>query len=1054
MRSAGPAVPASLSGYRTVGIHRPRVAPFCIDRAFILCILLLRTVTGVAWAAEPDAVLSIAASSRLAAARGARHFEEHIRPLLTRHCLKCHGADEGAAGLDLTQPTKASQPLPSGEVAIVPGAPDASELWRRITSEDPESRMPPEGPPLSEDERREVRAWLEAGAAWPRHWAYASLSTDSPPRPSPSEASPNLAPSQASPVATRGTPIDDLVQQERQARGLDAAPPADRTALLRRVHIDLTGLAPTWSELQRFLADERPDAYERVVDQLLASPRYGERWARHWLDLVHFAETHGHDQDRPREHAWPYRDYVIRALNEDRAYPRFIQEQIAGDVLYPDSPWSIAATGFLAAGPWDESSLRDIQEDSSDREFARYLDRDDIVTTVMSTFLSSSVHCARCHHHKFDPISQDDYYGLQAVFAGTDKANRPWDLDEGVSQRREELRLALAALDASEAAQDPRLLSQENIRRVTEWLQRLRQRRDAWRPLQSASHASAGGWTLRSLEDGSVRVEGMGAETDTYTIEAPQPMEPITALRLELLPDELLPQRGPGRAINGNLHLSELRVWFRADDSLGEWTPVPVADAIADFNQVDWSIEKALDGQDGTAWGIHPQEGMPHEAVFFLRDPIQLSRAKPGRLRVELHQRHGQHHVIGRFRLSWTGVPQPSELGLDTHPEDIAAIVSLAPERRTESQLRQLVVYVLRRELTQAQAALPAPQLLYCGTRHFVADGSFRPAAQPRSVFVLNRGNLATPLHAASIRALSCVEGMPHALEVTGDSTDESRRAALARWISHADNGLMWRSMANRAWLHHFGRGLVDTPNDFGQLGSYPTHPELLEWLASTLRRTGGSLKDLHRRIVLSATYRQSSEQRPNAAERDADNRWLTRMNRRRLDAETYRDTILQVAERLDLRMGGPSVRHFRESPGVAVTPVVDYDAFDSDSPGAGRRSIYRFVFRTVPDPFLEALDCPDASQWTPQRGESITARQALATLNDKFVIHQSLRLAEVVGREADGADAQARGLFERILLRSPTEEEKAAVGSYLKAHGVANTARFLFNTNEFLFIE
>ncbi|HKB39303.1 MAG TPA: DUF1549 domain-containing protein, partial [Gemmataceae bacterium] len=354
-------------------------------------------------------------------------FDSDIRPILNR-CMQCHGPSKARGGLRLDSKNAALGTLDSGKKALVPGKPDESELLHRVSTTEKSERMPPKGEPLTPGQVEKLRRWIAAGANWPAHWAYRPLVR--PTRP--------LSPA-TMPKDWARTPIDLFILEKLAARKLAPATEADRRTLLRRVTYDLTGLPPTPEDIDAFLADTRSDAYERVVDRLLTSPAYGERWARHWMDIVHFAETHGHDQDRPRENAWPYRDYLIRAFNEDRPYPRFVREQVAGDVLFPGNAWATVATGFLATGPWDESSLRDIREDSIDREIGRYLDRDDIVTTVMSTFASTTVHCARCHDHKFDPITQDEYYALQAVFAATDKANRAYDADPRVAARRHDL---------------------------------------------------------------------------------------------------------------------------------------------------------------------------------------------------------------------------------------------------------------------------------------------------------------------------------------------------------------------------------------------------------------------------------------------------------------------------------------------------------------------------------------------------------------------------------------------------------------------------------------
>jgi hypothetical protein len=352
-------------------------------------------------------------------------------------------------------------------------------------------------------------------------------------------------------------PIDRFILAKLREKGLHPAPPADRRTLLRRVSFDLIGLPPTADELAAFLTDDSPDAYERVVDRLLSSPHHGERWARHWMDAVHYAETHGHDQDRPRPNAWPYRDYLIRSFNQDRPYSRFVQEQLAGDVLFPADPQGIVATGLLATGPWDESSLLNIMEDTADKKIARYLDRDDMLTTVMATFTSTTVHCARCHDHKFDPIAQKDYYALQAVFAGVDKAERPYDLDPKTAARRHELTQEKARLATSTAAE---LLTPAVQSAVTEWEKKRAATPPVWTVLDPVSFTSSGGATLTKQPDLSLLAGGDKPDVDVYTIVAHTDLQGITGVRLEALTDDSLPHKGPGRQDNGNLHLNEFRV--------------------------------------------------------------------------------------------------------------------------------------------------------------------------------------------------------------------------------------------------------------------------------------------------------------------------------------------------------------------------------------------------------------------------------------------------------------------------------------------------------------
>ena len=428
--------------------------------------------------------------------------------------------------------------------------------------------------------------------------------------------------------ASRNTnPIDAFIEARLADNKLAPAPEADPRTLIRRLYYNLIGLPPTPEEVAAFEREShssfviRHSSFNSMVDRLLASPRHGERWARHWMDAVHFAETHGHDQDRIRTNAWPYRDYLIESFNADKPYARFVEEQVAGDVLFPDDPQAVVALGFLAAGPWDESSLRDIREDTLDRQIGRYLDRDDIVTTVMQTFTSATVQCARCHDHKFDPIPQRDYYSLQAVFSATDKANRRYDSDPSVHQRRRELKSRLAAVEKGDRAI---LLGANSQSAVDDWEKARGGRPAEWKIFEAETFVSTAGATLTRQSDGSLLASGQHGPTDVYTISAPAPLRKITAARLEVLTDDSLPMRGPGRESNGNLHLSEfqLLVFERGSNAPHR---IALRNPTADFNQSGWTIGHALDGIDKTAWGIHPNVGKPHVAVFELAESLSLA---------------------------------------------------------------------------------------------------------------------------------------------------------------------------------------------------------------------------------------------------------------------------------------------------------------------------------------------------------------------------------------------------------------------------------------------
>jgi mono/diheme cytochrome c family protein len=984
-------------------------------------------------------------------------FVRDVRPILNRNCLSCHGPEKQKGDYRLDVREIAIKGGESYAPNILPGKPAESPLIRFISGSG-DLKMPPEGKGLTEAEIRIIRTWIEQGAPWPDEvagevkdkldwWAFKPLK-----RPE------NLPASVTGPVA-----IDFFIDSTLAANGLKGAPEADRRTLIRRLMFDLIGLPPTPAEVEAFVADASPTAYEALVDRLLDSPRYGERWARHWLDAAHFAETHGHDQDRIRENAWPYRDYLIQSLNTDKPYGQFVQEQVAGDVLFPNDPFATVALGFLAAGPWDESSLKDIREDTLDRQIARYLDRDDMIANVINNFTSLTVQCARCHDHKFDPISQADYYSLQAVFAGVERANRSYDPSPELADRRRLLVQRQQDLRQTTPKRLTQLSSPEVQQRVLEWERRLGTQGVVWKGIDPESFVSSDGATLTRQSDGSILSGGTRPEKDTVTIVATVPVQRITAIKLEVLTDDSLPHRGPGRQDNGNLHLSEFEVFVEGGDSLTLVNPR------ADFNQQDWGIARAIDKSEPTAWGIYPKVGQSHAAAFELQSPLAVNANT--RLRFVVKQRHGGGHLIGRMKLSVSDAVPP--VRLDLLPEAISAILATRRDLRTNEQAQELTLFQQTEEVEQELARLPKPSLVYSAAADFEPEGGLRPPPGPRPVHVLHRGDIKQPKALANCGTLACIPSLPSRFEVDPAAPESARRAALARWLSDPSNPLTWRSIVNRVWHLHFGQGLVGTLNDFGHMGELPTHPDLLDWLAIEFRDGGQSLKRLHRMIVMSAAYRRTStihgvgqvpsvQGTASGAGVDPDQRLLSHRNRTRLDAECVRDAVLQFSGRLDLRMGGPSDRQFDLQPGIHVTPKVDYAKFNLDSDSGRRRSIYRFLFRTLPDPFMETLDCPSGDQITPSRTTSVTVQQALALWNDAFMARHCEHIAARVQAELPLATDDTSGqtlqkhvqrAVELILARPASNTELTDLTTYARKHGLANVCRLLLNTNEFLFV-
>lgn len=790
---------------------------------------------------------------------------EPAQSLIVARCQGCHNDETRAGGLALTNRKNLLQGSSRGP-AVVPGHPENSVLYRLISGSQP--AMPRVGVPLNPDEVAAVRKWIEAGAKWvdpDQWWSLQPLK-----RPAvPVEAD-----------AWARTPVDAFVLAKLREKDLRHSGEAGKRTLIRRLTYDLHGLPPSPEEVDAFLADSTPDAYERLVDRLLASPRYGERWGRHWLDAAHYGESHGYDKDKPRRNAWPYRDYVIRSFNEDKPYARFVKEQLAGDVLFPDDPDATMALGFIAAGPWDFVGQVELREDTTAKRLTRDLDRDDMVAVTMSTFSSMTAHCARCHDHKFDPIPQADYYSLQAVFAGVGRADRPVDHDPAVFRRRNGLLAQRRLVDAE----------------------------------------------LRPLDDAA---------------------DAVSTPEIEQL-----------------------------DRQVAKWKEV-----------------------SGTDPENRPQEIKKNIQEAAIRRAALVRAALPANVAAQADRLH-------------------------------------ARRKELDSELRQL----------------PTAQLVYAAANYFDTQGTFRFPITPLPVHVLTRGNVDAPGPLAPPGALSCVPGLKAHFDLGPAAPEGARRAALAEWIASPSNMLTWRSIVNRMWMYHFGAGLVDSPNDFGHMGSAPSNADLLDWLAVEFRDSGGSFKRLHKLIVMSSVYRQSSAGNSANARIDGENRYLWRANRVRLDAESLHDSILAASGKLDLTMGGPSVEQFFFKDDHS--PVYDYARFDPDSPANYRRSVYRFLVRSVPDPFMERFDCPDVSMITAKRSATITAIQALALMNNPFVLAQAGHLAARIGAVAGTPEDQVIAAFRFTLQRRPDAREMAEMTQYLSREGLPNLCRLLLNTNEFIFVD
>ena len=978
---------------------------------------------------DPVTVAETATETETETAAATR-FRERVEPILRKRCYSCHSHEAKHLKAGLTLDWKEGW-LAGGSrgPAIEPGSPDKSLLIRAVRREDESLQMPPAAA-LPADELAVLVEWVAEGAVDPRVRKPDPVASSAPT--DWWSLKPLVAPSV--PDGSASNPVDRFVDDRLAKAGLTRSPQAEWRDLIRRLTYDLHGLPPTPEEVAAFVADSSPTAYEALVDKLLASPRYGERWARHWLDAVHFADTHGFEHDIARDHAWRYRDWVIAAFNDDLPWDRSIREQLAADWFFPDEPSRMAALGFLGAGPFDYSTY------ATATITYDYLERDDLVTQTMSAFASTTANCARCHDHKFDPVSQFDYYALQAVFAGVQRGNLAYDADLDTHRTRTKWLHLAAAADSKNAEI---LLTEEYSAQVAAWS---RDRKPVeWQPLEVQTFVSTDGATLTRQADGSYLASGTRPDRDSYVLSATSPLPIVTAVRLEVLPHDSLPMRGPGRQDNGNLHLSELEMRvFGAGATTG--TPVKFRRARADFDQQGWGIERAIDGDPQTAWGIHPAVGQPHEAVF---EPVEPLRLESGaRVTVSLRQLHGAGHLIGAFRLAVTSESADSALPL---PEDVRQALAVPVASRDKQQQTAIAAHVLAGLAREKLAQLPPKVLVYAaGSTVEVVNAAATPLlatrAGPKVIHRLHRGDFDKPREVSEVGAIAALTHAPARFELKDPLDERARRAALADWLAHPQNPLTWRSAVNRVWQHHFGRGICDTPSDFGRMGGIPTHPELLDWLAVHFRDDCQMrLKPLHRLIVTSETYRQASATRTREAEIDGENRLLWRQQRSRLDADSYRDFVLAAADRLDLTLGGPSERQFITGPPVQLTPTLDYAAYDWSTLPRHRRSIYRFVWRGVPDPFMDMLDFPDLGLVASSRSFSASSLQSLALYNNSFVLHFSSELGKQVTTPAEAIRC--------ILLREPTEDELPGFIAYAQKNGLAALCRVLINSNEFLFV-
>lgn len=914
-------------------------------------------------------------------------FVRDVRPIFQRHCYSCHGADKQKSGLRLDLKPAAFRGGDSFGPNIIPGKAQQSSLIQFVRGDDADMRMPPESPPLTLAEIETLTQWIDGGAGWPdgvdlvqdvdkrEQWSFKPIHV------TPLPATQNQR------WPRNG--IDFFILSRLEQAGISPAPEAGRVTLLRRLSFDLLGLPPLPEQVDAFVNDPRSDSLEKVVDEMLGSVRHGERWAQHWLDVVRYADTHGFEVNTPRQNAWPYRDYVIQSFNEDTPYDRFIQEQLAGDGLGKD-----AATGFLVTAA--VLLPGQIGADDASKRLARQDALGEIIINTSEAFLGLSVGCARCHDHKFDPISHHDYYAFQAFFSGVQYEDRPIRSPEADSLRQEaeSLKVKVAEIDQALLRFEP--LAQTGAERAS--------------------------------------------VTPVLNIDR---FQPVTTQRIRFTVLE-----------TNNLEpcLDELEVFSTAGRNVALATQGTQASSSGDLVAAGrHELKHIHDGRYGNSrsW-ISSEKGKGWVELAFARpetiERVVWARDREGKFRdrlavqyqIEVTDTSGNWRVVADSKDR-----RKPEVG-DKKPPPLST-AGLRPEEANE-------VARLLKEKKSAEVKIAAAT-----EAQMVFAGKFTKA---EPTHLLHRGDPEQP------RA----EVVPAVLSALGDqklskeALEQERRQLLAAWIASPANPLTARVMVNRIWQWHFGIGLVETASDFGRNGTRPSHPELLDWLASEFIRSGWSIRHMHRLILTSATYRQSNRVDRSAQAKDADNRLLWRFPARRLEAETIRDSMLAVSGRLNLKMGGRGFDLFASRGGLSGFPPIE--SFSGDGL---RRMIYSHKIRMEREAVFGAFDCPDAGQSTARRRQSTTPIQALNLFNSRFTFDEADAFAARVKAEIGSnttqqvatrldvskqdVATQIEGAYRIAFGRHPEPVEIADAEPIVREFGLATLCRALFNSNEFLFL-
>ncbi|MGV3757505.1 MAG: PSD1 and planctomycete cytochrome C domain-containing protein [Verrucomicrobiota bacterium] len=960
-------------------------------------------------------------------------FNRDIRPIMSDTCFHCHGFDAKSrkGGLRLDSREESLKAGKSGELAVVPGKPEKSEIIKRIFATDEDEVMPPKSAhkDLTPAQKELFRRWVAEGAEYQGHWAFTA-----PKRPEVPKITGKNSPVQ--------NPIDNFILARLGQEKLQLTSEADRITLIRRLSFDLTGIPPTPAEVDAFLSDKSPNAYEKLVDRLFASPRYGERMAMQWLDYARYADSHGFQTDSSRQ-MWPWRDWVINAFNENKPFDKFTVEQIAGDLLPAPSLSQVVATGF-------NRNHRINGEGGIIDEEWRIENIIDRVETTGATWMALTLNCTRCHDHKYDPITQKEFYQFFAFFNNVEEtgvirgaSNRSGgNPDPFVKVPSPEQTVQLALLeDKAKAAQAKVTEVQKELPAlVAAWEPGFRAKLEAevspWIPLQPTDVKSTGGATLTLQPDGSYLASGPNPAKDAYVITAPVTAGQFTGLLLEAFPDASLPEKSLGRNSNGNFVLSKVEAEITAPE-LSEPIKVSFTKAEADYSQKDWGIESLVPAAEpatkakakaknatasnrGKGWAVDgPTKKEPRKAMLLAYKPVSIP--SNGTLTIRLKHEALNNHNIGRFRLSMTA--QPTAMvkldGSSGVPAAIKTAIAQPADQRSAAQRTELEKYFrtnVDNPVKRADAALAA-------ANKAVKDYSdklptvmvMKELAKPRDAFVLKRGEYDKKGDQVFPALPAMLPPMP--------AGAPSNRLGLAKWLVDPSHPLTSRVWVNRQWERFFGTGIVKTSENFGMQSDPPSHPELLDWLATEFVRQGWDMKALQKLIVMSATYRQSSKVTPALLELDPENRLLARGPRFRLPAELIRDQALAASGLLVEKLGGPSVRPYMpEGIWDETSKYGDLRGYKSDKgDGLYRRTLYTIWKRTAAPPTMLMFDSPSREICSVKRARTNTPLQALALLNEVTYVEAARKLAERMLTEGGATPTdRINWAFRRVTSRTP----------------------------------